>query len=238
MFGVLLGIPTLRLKDDYLAIVTLGFGIIVVIIALNIDYIGGPDGIYGIPGPLIFGMKIKTKTEFAIFGWLLVALTAFVLFRIKKSRVGRALAAIRDDDLTAQVMGINTTRYKVMAFGLGSAFAGMAGSLYSSYIHYIQPHVFGLHESILILCMLVLGGIGSIPGSMIGAALLALLPELLKEVMQFLPEITTLNTNALQNGIYGLILVLLLIVRPQGIMGKYKIGRDFTVSQKIKGKRA
>jgi len=234
--GVLLGIPTLRLKDDYLAIVTLGFGVIVTIVILNIDYLGGPDGIFGIPSPVIAGNKLATKLEFFIFNWSVMAVTILFMYRITRSRVGRALKAIRDDEVTAQVMGINTTKYKILAFGLGAAFAGAAGSLYGSYIHYIQPHDFGLSASILVLCMVVIGGMGSIPGSIIGAFLLFLLPEFfryLPTIYKFAAEHLNLtfvadyqNISAIadyQNLMYGAALVLLLIVRPQGLMGKYRV---------------
>ena len=214
--GVLLGIPTLRLKDDYLAIVTLGFGVILVILALNVpeQFMGGTDGLSGIPGPILFGKKIKSKFEFVLIAWFLVFFTIFFMYRIQNSRIGRALNAIRDSDITAQVMGINSTKYKVMAFGIGSAFAGIAGALYGSYIHYIQPHVFDLSQSIKILCMLVLGGMGSIPGSIIGAVTLSIIPELLRKIPAYYVTL-----------VYGLLLIIIIIIRPQGIMGKFKIKR-------------
>jgi branched-chain amino acid transport system permease protein len=234
--GVLLGIPTLRLRDDYLAIVTLGFGVIVTIVILNIDYLGGPDGIFGIPSPVIAGKKLTSKLDFFIFNWSVMGVTILLMYRITRSRVGRALKAIRDDEVTAQVMGINTTKYKILAFGLGAAFAGAAGSLYGSYIHYIQPKDFGLSASILVLCMVVIGGMGSIPGSIIGAFLLFLLPEFfryLPGILEFVAEGLNLTFVAdyqvfssiadYQNLMYGAALVLLLIVRPQGLMGKYRV---------------
>lgn len=266
IMGVILGIPTLRLKDDYLAIVTLAFGLIVIIVLLNIDEIvlnldkiglqkeikigvGGPDGKTGIPGPVIFGKKLKSKLDFILLTWSFVAITLIFMYRLKKSRVGTALAAIRDDDITAQVMGINTTKYKVMAFGLGSGFAGIAGSLYSSYIHYIKPTDFGLSASILILCMVVVGGIGSISGSIVGAVILTALPEVLRilttspEVLVFLDRIPKLlellkSFADYQNVAYGALLVLLLIVRPQGIMGKSEVGKKFSLQSRLKRKKS
>jgi len=216
--GVLLGIPTLRLRDDYLAIVTLGFGVIIEIIILNIDYLGGPDGIFGIPSPVIAGKKLTSKLDFLIFNCTIMGLTILFMYRLTRSRVGRALAAIRDDELTAQVMGIHTTKYKILAFGLGAAFAGAAGSLYGSYIHYIQPQNFGLSASILVLCMVVIGGMGSIPGSIIGALILFILPEIFRTLSGILKSV-----GDYQNLMYGAALVLLLIVRPQGLMGKYRV---------------
>ena len=264
IMGVILGIPTLRLKDDYLAIVTLAFGLIVIIILLNIDEIvfnidkiglhkeitiGGPDGKTGIPGPVILGKTLRSKIDFILLTWSFVAITIIFMYRLQRSRVGTALAAIRDDDVTAQVMGINTTKYKVMAFGLGSGFAGIAGSLYSSYIHYIKPTDFGLSASILILCMVVVGGIGSISGSIVGAVILTALPEILRilttspEVLVFLDRIPKLlellkSFADYQNVAYGALLVLLLIVRPQGIMGKSEAGKKFSLQSRFKRKKS
>lgn len=228
IFGVLLGIPTLRLKDDYLAIVTLGFGLIIVVVALNIDYLGGTDGFMGIPSPVFFGIKFATKARFLIVSFILVIMTILFMYRIKASRIGRALSAIRDDETVAQVMGINTTKYKVMAFGMGSAFAGIAGSLYSSYVHFIDPHSFGLSTSIVILCMVVLGGIGNIAGSIVGAGILTFLPELLRVVIKGIPGISDKFPD-FQTLAYGLLLVSIIIMRPQGLMGKSKSGRKFSL---------
>jgi len=232
IFGVLLGIPTLRLKDDYLAIVTLGFGLILVVAALNIDYLGGTDGFMGIPSPIICGVKFGTKARFLGISALLAILTILFMYRIKASRIGRALSAIRDDETVAQVIGINTTRYKVMVFGVGSAFAGIAGSLYSSYVHFIDPHTFGLSTSIVILCMVVLGGIGSILGSVVGAAILTFLPELLRLVIKGIPGISDKFPD-FQTLAYGLLLVIIIIMRPQGLLGRSKAGRKFSLKSMI-----
>lgn len=229
IFGILLGIPTLRLKDDYLAIVTLGFGLILVVVALNIDYLGGTDGFMGIPSPVFFGVKFASKARFLTVAVLLVIATILFMYRIKASRIGRALSAIRDDETVAQVMGVNTTKYKVMAFGIGSAFAGIAGSLYSSYVHFIDPHTFSLPTSILILCMVVLGGIGNIAGSIVGAGILTFLPELLRVVIKGIPGISDKFPD-FQTLAYGLLLVLIIIIRPQGLLGRSKSGRKFTLN--------
>lgn len=235
-FGVLLGIPTLRLKDDYLAIVTLGFGLIIVVVALNIDYLGGTDGFMGIPSPVFFGVKLASKARFLILSFILVIVTILFMYRIKASRIGRALSAIRDDETVAQVMGINATKYKVMAFGIGSAFAGVAGSLYSSYVHYIDPHTFGLSTSIVILCMVVLGGIGNIAGSIVGAGILTFLPELLRIVIKGIPGISEKFPD-FQTLAYGLLLVSIIIIRPQGLMGKSKSGRKFSLDSLLGTKK-
>lgn len=229
LFGVLLGVPTLRLRDDYLAVVTLGFGLIVVVVALNIEYLGGTDGFMGIPSPVLFGVKLGSKLRFLMLSLALAIVTILFLYRLKTSRIGRALSAIRDDDTVAQVMGINTTKYKVMAFGIGSAFAGIAGSLYSAYVHFIDPHTFGLSTSIVVLCMVVLGGIGSIAGSVIGAAILTFLPELLKIIIKGIPGISD-KVPDFQTLAYGLLLVTIIIIRPQGLMGKSKSGKKFTLN--------
>ncbi len=228
LFGIVLGIPTLRLKDDYLAVVTLGFGLIIVIAALNIEYIGGTDGFMGIPSPVIFGIKFASKLRFLSLSLIAAVVTILFMYRIKKSRIGRALAAIRDDETVAQVMGIHTTKYKVMVFGLGSAFAGVSGSLYSAYVHFIDPHTFGLSTSIVILCMVVLGGIGSITGSILGAAILISLPELLRIVIKGIPGISDKFPD-FQTLVYGLLLVFILIMRPQGLLGKSQIGKKFSL---------
>jgi branched-chain amino acid transport system permease protein len=235
-FGVLLGIPTLRLKDDYLAIVTLGFGLIIVVVALNIDYLGGTDGFMGIPSPVFFGVKLASKARFLILSFILVIVTILFMYRIKASRIGRALSAIREDETVAQVMGINATKYKVMAFGIGSAFAGIAGSLYSSYVHFIDPHTFGLSTSIVILCMVVLGGIGNIAGSIVGAGILTFLPELLRIVIKGIPGISEKFPD-FQTLAYGLLLVSIIIMRPQGLMGKSKSGRKFSIDSLLGTKK-
>jgi branched-chain amino acid transport system permease protein len=235
LFGVLLGIPTLRLKDDYLAIVTLGFGLILVVAALNIEYLGGTDGFMGIPSPKFFGFKLSTKSHFLILALSMALVTAFILYRLKGSRIGRALAAIRDDETVAQVMGINATKYKVMAFGLGSAFAGIAGSLYSSYVHFIDPHTFSLPTSIVILCMVVLGGIGSIGGSVLGAAILISLPELLRIIIKGIPGISDKFPD-FQTLAYGLLLVVIIIMRPQGLLGKSQVGKKFSLRSLLRTK--
>jgi len=186
----------------------------------------------GIPSPIICGVKFGTKARFLGISALLAILTILFMYRIKASRIGRALSAIRDDETVAQVIGINTTRYKVMVFGVGSAFAGIAGSLYSSYVHFIDPHTFGLSTSIVILCMVVLGGIGSILGSVVGAAILTFLPELLRLVIKGIPGISDKFPD-FQTLAYGLLLVIIIIMRPQGLLGRSKAGRKFSLKSMI-----
>jgi branched-chain amino acid transport system permease protein len=196
-FGVLIGIPTLKLRGDYLAIATLGFGEIVRIVFLNLKITGGAVGLRGIP---------KNTTLL----WVVIAaiLTLFILSRILKSRVGRALVAIREDETAAESMGINTTYFKILAFGVGAFFAGLGGGLFSHYFQYIHPGSFGFLRSIEHLCMVVLGGLGSMWGSIIGAAALTAIPELLRASADY------------RQLFYGAILVLMMRVRPEGIIGE------------------
>jgi branched-chain amino acid transport system permease protein len=213
--GLALGLPTLRLKEDYLAIVTLGFGVIVDLVFLNLDITGGPDGLPGIPSPSLFGLSFRQPWLYLVLVIFTLVLVLIITYRLVDSYHGRALRAIRDHEITAQVMGINTPAYKVFIFTLAAALAGLAGSLYAHYITFINPESFGLHTSILILAMVVLGGMGSILGSVLGAVILTILPELLREV------------HAYQDLVYGALLVALLIWRPEGILGKGKLSLKF-----------
>jgi branched-chain amino acid transport system permease protein len=213
--GLLLGLPTLRLKEDYLAIVTLGFGVIVDMVFLNLEITGGPDGLPGIPPPSFLGVSFRPPGLFLSLTLLAVLLTLGLTCRLVHSYHGRALRAIRDHEVTAQVMGINTPAYKVAIFTLAAALAGLAGSLYAHYITFINPESFGLHTSILILCMVVVGGMGSITGAVVGALALTVLPEMLREFKTY------------QDLIYGVLLVGLLILRPQGLLGRGKLSLKF-----------
>jgi len=213
--GFALGLPTLRLKEDYLAIVTLGFGVIVDLVFLNLDITGGPDGLPGIPPPSFSGLSLREPWQYLILVVLAVLLVLVATYRLVDSYHGRALRAIRDHEITAQVMGINTPAYKVLIFTLAAALAGLAGSLYTHYITFINPESFGLHTSILILTMVVLGGMGSIAGSVLGAVILTILPEMLRQA------------HAYQDLIYGGLLVGLLILRPAGILGRGKLSLKF-----------
>ncbi len=213
--GMALGLPTLRLKEDYLAIVTLGFGVIMDMVFLNLEVTGGPDGLPGIPSPALFGVSWQSSGHYLIIVALAVVLVLLLTWRLVTSYHGRALRAIRDHEITAQVMGINTPAYKVVIFSLAAALAGLAGSLYAHYITFINPESFGLHTSILILAMVVLGGMGSIPGSVAGAVILTALPEILREFQSY------------QDLVYGGLLIGLLILRPEGLMGRGKLSLKF-----------
>jgi branched-chain amino acid transport system permease protein len=213
--GLALGLPTLRLKEDYLAIVTLGFGVIMDLVMRNLELTGGPDGLVGIPSPRLWGFTFNTAPRYLLLVTLALALTLLLTHRLVASYHGRALRAIRDHEITAQVMGINTPAYKVAVFVLAAALAGLAGSLYAHYIRHINYESFDLHMSILILCMVVLGGMGSLLGSVVGAVILTAMPELFRQFKDY------------QDVAYGALLVGLLIGRPQGLLGRGKVSLKF-----------
>jgi branched-chain amino acid transport system permease protein len=203
MAGLIVGIPSLRLRGDYLAIVTLGFAEIIRIVILNIDVVGGATGLT-VPG-------------YADFFWvgIFAALTIIVVRNIVRSDMGRALISIREDELAAEAMGINTTRYKVIAFVISSAFAGVAGVLFAHYNKFLSTNDFTFIRSFELIIMIVLGGMGSITGAVLGAIVITVLPEILRR----LPEIGGYNLADLRLVIYSLLLILTMIFRPQGILG-------------------
>lgn len=211
--GVLLGAPALRLRGDYLAIVTLGFGEIVRIVAVNEEFIGGARGIAGIPTPPdLFGMKFEILNPKPYY-WLLVTMTLMVYWAVRRMAVrrpGRAWDAIRQDDDVAQLMGVPTFKYKVWAFVLGAAVGGAGGCLYASQILSIVPDQFSLNVSILVLACVVFGGIGNPFGVMVGAAILAYLPERIR----FLTQPRQL--------VFGIVLVLIMNLRPDGLLPRKK----------------
>ncbi len=200
VFGVLIGLPALRLKGDYLAIITLAFGEMIRVIILNLDFTGGALGLKSIP----------RYTSFPWIYWLCVV-TCFVCYTLVHSKGGRAILSIRENEIAAESCGINTTYYKTMTFTLAAFFAGIAGGLYSCYIATITPGDFGFMKSIEILVMVVLGGMGSIVGSVISASALTVLPELLRAF------------DAYRMVVYSLLLVLVMIFKPSGLMGSYEL---------------
>jgi branched-chain amino acid transport system permease protein len=225
-FGVLLGAPTLRLRGDYLAIVTLGFGEIVRITLNNLDPItGGPNGIASIPAPVLFGHPISDDLKLgplqlsgnALYYYLtllLIALVLSVIYRLNDSRLGRAWVAIREDEVAAAAMGINTTTTKLFAFGSGAFFAGMAGSVDAHFGTQVSPDSYVFQVSVLILAMVVLGGLGNPPGVALGAVLLVFLPEKLRD----LSDIRFL--------LFGLALVLIMRFRPEGLLPSARRRRE------------
>ncbi len=199
--GLLIGIPTLRLRGDYLAIATLGFGEIIRVLILNIDFLGGARGFPNIPA----------RTNFF---WVYLAVAGCVVFHANliRSRHGRALLAVRDDEVAAESLGVPTTRYKVTAFVIGAAFAGLAGGLFGHYLMYLHTNSFTFMKSIEVVIMVVLGGMGSITGSIGSAIVLTILPEALRQFREY------------RMVLYSLLLVILMITRPQGIFGTREIG--------------
>lgn len=198
-FGFIIGVPTLRLKGDYLAIATLGFGEIMKNILLNLRITGGPMGLRGIPK--VTNIYVATAA---------LVLVIFSLNRIMNSRVGKSFIAIREDELAAEAMGINTTHFKILAFIIGAFYAGLAGGLYAFLFRYINPKDFGFMKSIEILCMVVLGGMGNTYGAVLGAFIITVLPELLRSVSPVIAQYRMV--------LYGLLLVIMMIVKPQGII--------------------
>ncbi len=215
-FGGLIGWPSFRIKGDYLLIATLGFGEIVRSILINSQNItGGPIGLIGIPKAHLFGWKLDTSLEFLSLCIIFFVIIIFISFTIQKSQFGRILMAIKDDETAVITLGKNTLLFKIKALMIGTFFAGIAGSLYAHYVNYIDPSTFTVAESILIFCMLILGGLGNIWGSILGAVLLVFFPEMLK----FIGLPSTIAATVRQM-LYGLILIVLMMYRPQGLVGK------------------
>jgi branched-chain amino acid transport system permease protein len=206
--GFLLAIPAMRLRGDYLAIVTLGFGEIVRLILNNWDRVThGPNGISGIAPPAVMSISLGKLSHYYYLVLFFVFFTIFITKRVYSSRIGRAWVAIREDEIASSVTGINTTLYKLYAFAFGAFWAGIAGAVFAGKMQFVSPESFTFMESVLILCMVILGGLGSIPGVILGAFLLVLLPEMLREIQLY-------RMLAL-----GMGLVLLMIFRPQGLLG-------------------
>ena len=181
LFGVLLGLPTLRLAGRYLALATLGFGIVISLIADNWkEFTGGVDGIPGITPPMLAGFRFHTNGRFYYLALACLILAAFVQIRIKHSRLGRAFRAIKENELAAELSGVNVFKYRVIAFALCSAYAGLAGQLFAHGTKYVSADTFFADVSILFVCMLIIGGVGSIAGPIVGACLLTLIPEWLR----------------------------------------------------------
>jgi branched-chain amino acid transport system permease protein len=218
LLGVAIGFPSLRLKGDYLALATFGAGVIVYSVAKNwVAVTRGPMGLPGIPGFTVFGIQLSGVWQYLGLVVIFVLITYFVIRRIVKSPFGRILRGIREDEVAALAMGKNINKYKIIVFVVGAFFAGIAGSLYAHYITFIDPSSFTVMESIAILLMVVFGGMGSLAGSFVGAAVLVILPELLR----FLGMPSSVAAP-LRQMIYGLLLIVLMLKRPQGILGTYR----------------
>ncbi|MGA7178854.1 MAG: ABC transporter ATP-binding protein [Thiobacillaceae bacterium] len=245
-FGVLLGTPTLRLRGDYIAIVTLGFGEIIRIFLNNlnapVNITNGPQGITLIdPASLggfslnqthsLFGLELSGPHFYYYFFLLFACAVIFISLRLESSRIGRAWVAIREDEIAAAAMGIDTRNIKLLAFAMGATFAGLAGGLFASFQGFVSPESFNLLESIMILCMIVLGGMGHIPGVILGAVLLTVLPEALRYVGD-LQRATLgriiIDPADLRMLLFGLALVLMMLFRPAGLWPSRIRRREFS----------
>jgi len=235
VFGILLGAPTLRLRGDYLAIVTLGFGEIIRVFLNNLNrpfnITNGPQGITLIDPLQMGGFSLAQTHTFAgltfapVHNYYYVflacaALSIVMSLRLENSRIGRAWVAIRDDELAASAMGINTRNIKLLAFAMGATFGGVAGGLFASFQGFVSPESFHLIDSIMVLCMVVLGGMGNVAGVVLGAVLLTALPEALRYIgplqQRWLGEVVV-DPADLRMLLFGLALVLMMLLRPEGI---------------------
>ena len=233
-FGVLLGAPTLRLRGDYLAIVTLGFGEIIRVFLNNLDHpvniTNGPKGMAQIDAVSFFGLNLGKNITVAgfelasvtLYYYLFLALvigSVVISHRLQISRVGRAWMAIREDEIAAKAMGINTRNLKLLAFGMGATFGGVAGSMFASFQGFISPESFSLMESVMIVAMVVLGGIGHLPGVILGAIMLSALPEVLRYVAGPLQAMTggRLDSAILRQLLIALAMISIMLMRPRGL---------------------
>lgn len=210
IIGALLGIPCLRVRDDFLAITTMGINFVVEAVFLYLPFFGGAMGIGGINLPGWFGREM-TKLEY--FVMILIAFALLLLFdrRLGRSWIGLAWASIREDEQAAEAMGVDVVRFKVLAFILGSAIAGLAGGFYAHFLTFIMPQNFGFPLSIMVLSMVVFGGIGTIWGPLIGAVILGVLPEISRPIMEY------------RTCLYGILLMLMMRFQPEGLLGSGSI---------------
>ncbi len=209
VLGLLLGIITLRLRGDYTAIVTLGLVQITYLVLNSWDSVtNGPNGILQIAPPSIAGFALYQPAHFYYLGLALLGMTLLVVYRLASTHIGRGWVAIREDELAAESVGIHSTQLKILAFVLGAGVAGMAGVFFAARYSFISPESFNFAESIRILSMVVIGGMGSLPGVILGACLMTLLPEMLREFEHY------------RTLIFGAALVLVMVFRPQGLLGR------------------
>ena len=244
--GMLLGAPTLKLRGDYLAIVTLGFGEIIRIFLNNLDHpvniTNGPKGLNQIDPISIFGISLGKKLE--VFGFelasvtlyyylflALVLITILISWRLETSRIGRAWMAIREDEIAAKAMGLNTRNLKLLAFGMGATFGGVSGAMFAGFQGFVSPESFSLMESVMIVAMVVLGGLGHLPGVVLGAVLLAALPEVLRYVAGPLQALTDgrLDAAILRQLLIALAMIVIMLVRPKGLWPSPEHGKSLQV---------
>jgi branched-chain amino acid transport system permease protein len=206
--GYLIAKPTLRLSGIYLTLVTLGFNMILFLVLQNwMGFTNGPLGIMDIPPPSLFGLVANSRLHYYYLILMLVLLTVFSMHRLMTCRFGRALTAIRENELAAEATGVDTTRYKIQAFVLAAFYAGIAGSFYAHFVKYISPDSFTINESFILLAMLAFGGQGNLIGPMVGAASLILIPEVFRPLQEY------------RMFVYGGILIVMMLVRRQGLLG-------------------
>lgn len=234
MAGVLLGTPVLKLRGDYLAIVTLGFGEIIRVFMNNMEHplniTNGPRGLDRIDSMSVFGFDLGKSHEIlgttipsvTMYYWTFLALvivSVVVCFRLETSRIGRAWMAIREDEIAAKAMGINTRNMKLLAFGMGATFGGISGAMFASFQGFISPESFSLQESIIIVAMIVLGGLGHLPGVILGAFVLALLPEVLRYVAGDVQNLTggRIDASILRQLLVALAMIGVMLLRPRGL---------------------
>jgi branched-chain amino acid transport system permease protein len=237
LVGFLLGLPVLRLRGDYLAIVTLGFAEIIRLLFNNankpINLTNGPMGITPIQAPKLFGMTLNRPVHYYCIVLVLFVLTVVLMTNLKNSRVGRALVAICEDELVARTMGVPVVRMKLLSFSIAAALAGMMGVVFAAMQSYIDPTSFTFMESILILCMVILGGMGNVTGVIVGALVVVVLQlQILKDLAEFFTYLTNsgilhlpaqLNPAKYERLIFGLILVCMCIFRPKGILPEKRV---------------
>jgi len=217
LISAILGLPSLRVREDFLAITTLGLGLIIQSFFKNAEITGGAYGIDSIPLPSIFGMELKNG-GYLLFVVIVMLLGIYMLKKMTGSRIGRAWMTIREDETVAQSMGINTTYYKVLVFAIGGAYAGAAGALFAHKVSYISAESFGFTISATVLSMVVLGGLGSIRGTIFGVTILYLLPELFRIFDIGIVDMKYLDMYKMM--LYGILMVLVMRYRPKGIFGK------------------
>eukprot|EP01034_Spumella_vulgaris_P041674 gene41673-51639_t len=241
-FGALLGAPTLKLRGDYLAIVTLGFGEIIRVFMNNLDNVtNGPRGIgeidgihfwgYDLSKPLeLMGFTVPPITQYYYLFLALVLASILICYRLETSRIGRAWMAIREDEIAAKAMGINTRNMKLLAFGMGAGFGGVSGAMFAAFQGFVSPESFSLMESVMIIAMVVLGGIGHIPGVILGAILLAALPEVLRYVAGPLQAMTDgrLDSAILRQLLIALAMIIIMLLRPRGLWPAPEHGKSLT----------
>ena len=247
LFGVLLGAPTLKLRGDYLAIVTLGFGEIIRVFMNNLDnpvnITNGPKGLGAIDPMTVMGhplsrkldlgfMELSSVTQYYYLFLVLVLVSVLICYRLQTSRIGRAWMAIREDEIAAKAMGINTRNLKLMAFGMGAGFGGVAGVMFASFQGFVSPESFSLMESVMIVAMVVLGGLGHLPGVILGAVLLSALPEVLRYVAGPLQAMTDgrLDAAILRQLLIALAMILIMLWRPRGLWPAPEHGKDLPVN--------